>query len=236
MSSSASATGCAVDLDLVGEIRAARPEARVIIISDCEEPELVLRAMREHTFAFFRRPFDPEALKDAVAQALGAPDWEDGIELLSGRPEWISLRLRCRRFTATRILQFFSELRVDLPDRERDSIATAFREILLNAIEHGGQLDPEKRVDVSRIRSERFVLYRVSDPGSGLTREALGHAASADPTGDPIAHELARAERGLRPGGFGMLIASSLADELLYNEKGNEAILIKYLPPGDTGG
>ena len=75
----------------------------------------------------------------------------------------------------------------------------------MNAIEHGGQLDPEKRVDVSRIRTARFVLYRVSDPGSGFTREALGHAASADPTGDPIAHELARAERGLRPGGFGIL-------------------------------
>ena len=35
-----------------------------------------------------------------------------------------------------------------------------------------------------------------------------------------------RAVRELRPGGFGMLLARQVADELVYNEPGNEVILI----------
>ena len=38
-----------------------------------------------------------------------------------------------------------------------------------------------------------------------------------------------RVERGLRPGGFGMLIARQVADEIVYNESGNEVILIKHI-------
>jgi anti-sigma regulatory factor (Ser/Thr protein kinase) len=38
-----------------------------------------------------------------------------------------------------------------------------------------------------------------------------------------------RAEDGLRPGGFGMLIVRQIVDELVYNERGNEVLLIKHL-------
>ena len=38
-----------------------------------------------------------------------------------------------------------------------------------------------------------------------------------------------RDKLGMRPGGFGILLTRALVDELLYNEKGNEALLIKYL-------
>ena len=37
------------------------------------------------------------------------------------------------------------------------------------------------------------------------------------------------AEHGLRPGGFGMLIAREIADELVYNERRNEVLMIKHL-------
>jgi hypothetical protein len=38
-----------------------------------------------------------------------------------------------------------------------------------------------------------------------------------------------REEKGLRPGGFGLLIARALIDELLYNEAHNEVVFVKYL-------
>jgi len=34
---------------------------------------------------------------------------------------------------------------------------------------------------------------------------------------------------GLRPGGFGILLTRQLVDELIYNETGNEVLLIKYV-------
>jgi two-component system, OmpR family, response regulator len=33
----------------------------------------------------------------------------------------------------------------------------------------------------------------------------------------------------MRPGGFGILLARKIVDEMLYNERGNEVLLIKYL-------
>jgi anti-sigma regulatory factor (Ser/Thr protein kinase) len=38
-----------------------------------------------------------------------------------------------------------------------------------------------------------------------------------------------REEKGLRPGGLGILIAKKLVDELIYDKKGNDVLLIKYL-------
>lgn len=35
----------------------------------------------------------------------------------------------------------------------------------------------------------------------------------------------------MRAGGFGILVSRDLVDELVYNEKGNKVILIKYLAP-----
>ena len=46
---------------------------------------------------------------------------------------------------------------------------------------------------------------------------------------DPLHHQKVRTELGLRPGGFGILIASNLMDEMIYNERHNEVVLIKYL-------
>jgi hypothetical protein len=33
----------------------------------------------------------------------------------------------------------------------------------------------------------------------------------------------------LQPGGFGLLLAKHIVDELIYGESGNDVILIKYL-------
>ena len=54
-------------------------------------------------------------------------------------------------------------------------------------------------------------------------------AAIGQPPGDPIAHMQVREEKGIRPGGFGLLMVRQTADELLYNEKRNEVVFVKYL-------
>jgi anti-sigma regulatory factor (Ser/Thr protein kinase) len=42
-----------------------------------------------------------------------------------------------------------------------------------------------------------------------------------------------REAQGIRPGGFGILMAKELVDDLLYNQQGNEVLLIKYLNKSD---
>jgi anti-sigma regulatory factor (Ser/Thr protein kinase) len=40
---------------------------------------------------------------------------------------------------------------------------------------------------------------------------------------------MVREEKGLRAGGFGLLLTRAIVDELLYNEQQNEVVFIKYL-------
>src|SRR5262249_7873545 len=148
---------------------------------------------------------------------------------LSARAHWLGLRLRCKLETADRILHFLRELAMDLPLAERDNIATAFREILLNAIEHGGGSDPGQWVVIPYVRMKRAVMYYVRDPGKGFSFGDLPHAAISNPQESPVEHAEVREKLGMRPGGFGLLITRQLVDEMLYNEAGNEVLLIKYL-------
>ena len=115
-----------------------------------------------------------------VTQALGIQDWDDGIEVLSARPEWITLRARCRTVTADRVVRFMRELKMDLEEDEREKIAMAFREMLMNAIEHGAGFDPDKTVEIRYVRTGR-VIYQIHDPGEGFSFNALPHAAISNP-------------------------------------------------------
>jgi anti-sigma regulatory factor (Ser/Thr protein kinase) len=184
--------------------------------------------MREHAFSFFSKSYAPEQLANMIYLAAEAPAWDDGIELCSSTPEWIRLEVRCQIRTADRLLQFMKEI-TDLPEEERTSVGMAFREILVNAMEHGGGLDPRCYVEVEYVRAKRMVSCRISDPGPGFALDEISHAAVANPPDDPVRHAKVRDELGLRPGGFGILMAQSLVDQVIYNQDGNEVLLIKYL-------
>ena len=122
-----------------------------------------------------------------------------------------------------------SHLDADLAPDVRASIAYAFRELLLNAVEWGGKLDPSRTVRIACLRAKRMILYRIADPGPGFKIEDLPHAAVGQPPDDPIAHMQVREAKGIRPGGFGLLTVQATVDELLYNEDRNEVVFVKYL-------
>ena len=42
-------------------------------------------------------------------------------------------------------------------------------------------------------------------------------------------HDQVREEMGLRPGGLGLVMTRAMVDEVIYNEKRNEVVLVKYL-------
>src|SRR5207253_1405924 len=119
--------------------------------------------------------------------------------------------------------------KADLPQEVRDSMTQAFRELLLNAIEWGGKLDVNSKVRISFIRGKRMLIYRIADPGEGFDFNGLHHAAVNNPDYNPIEHLKVREDKGLRPGGLGILMTQSLVDELVYNEAQNEVVCIKYL-------
>lgn len=216
------------DVDLLHKIRRVQPHIRLIILTDESTPADVIASMREGAFSYFSRPFSNESLIEMVRMAVAEPAWDDGIEVISATPEWISVIVRCDTRTADRLVHFFQEIS-DLPDPEKGNVAMAFHELLLNAMEHGGKFDPEQYVEISYVRTRKMIMCRIKDPGKGFSIEEIKHAAINNPSYDPIRHALFREKQGLRPGGYGVLIAKHLVDELVYGEKGNEVLLVKYL-------
>ena len=216
------------DLELLRKLRRVRPHIKLIILTDEATPSDVIASMREHAFSYFSRPFSSESLARMIRSAADGPFWDEGIEVLSATPAWMRLAVGCDLKTAQRLVEFINEF-VDIADSEREDVATAFREILWNALEHGAQFNSNEFVEVSYVPARHMIICRVKDPGEGFSMDQLRHTALAFPIEDPIRHSAFYEAQGLRPGGYGLLLARELVDELIYDEKGNDVLLIKYL-------
>jgi anti-sigma regulatory factor (Ser/Thr protein kinase)/CheY-like chemotaxis protein len=216
------------DVELLRRIRSVRPHTRLIIVTNQSTPGDVIASMRERAFSYFAQPFSSTSFAAMLRLATEEDCWDDGIEVLSAIPEWVKLAARCDKKTADRLVQFIHEI-IDLPESERDAVAYAFSEMLLNAMEYGGRFDPSQYVEISYVRAQHIVACRIKDPGEGFSLAEIKHAAVSNPAEDPLRHQLHRDAQGLRPGGFGLMITLNLVDELIYGERGNDVLLIKYL-------
>ena len=139
------------------------------------------------------------------------------------------MRVPCNLQTIPLLQEFLTQLDADLPPEINEAINYAFREMLSNAVEYGGHLDPAARVEVRFVRLKRAVICRIKDPGEGFEPALLDHSAINNPSHDPLHHAAVREGKGLRPGGFGILLTRELVDELVYNERHNELLFVKYL-------
>jgi ActR/RegA family two-component response regulator/anti-sigma regulatory factor (Ser/Thr protein kinase) len=216
------------DVKLLGEIRNVRPHVRMIILTDESTPAEVIDAVRAGVFSYFCPPYTRGALADMVHLAMTQPEWDDGIEIVSATPKWVRLIVRCDLATADRLVQFL-RAGSTLPEGEKEDVIYAFHEILLNAMEHGAHFDPSQYVEVVFLRGRQVMICRVKDPGQGFSLEEIRHAAFNSPPGDLFSHIAVREEQGLRSGGFGVMLAKKLVDEVIYSENGNDVLLIKYL-------
>jgi CheY-like chemotaxis protein/anti-sigma regulatory factor (Ser/Thr protein kinase) len=217
-------------LEVLASARATvNPPLGIVMTAD-DTPETLLEAVRRQAYRFVRKPFAPNTIVEIIdgaiasAKAAALP-----IEVVSARPEWLEIIAPCSLEMAERLQSFVMQLEADLPEAVRESAGYAFRELLTNAIEWGGKLDPNRKVRISCVRARRMLLYRIADPGEGFDIDRLRHAAISNPADDPIRHMDVREAQGIRPGGYGLAMTRSLVDELIYNEARNEVICIKYL-------
>lgn len=216
-------------LEVLGRVAALPSPPKVVMMTADDTPETILRAVRERAYAYLMKPMSPREMVELIRNAVAAPTLPP-IEVVSASPDWVELLVPSSLEAVERIQSFMKGMDAHLPDDVRDSLGSAFRELLCNAVEWGGKLDPTRRVRIAYVRTKRMLLYRIADPGPGFRPEALAHAAVNHPD-DPVEHARIREDLGLRPGGFGLLLVRSMVDELVYNEAHNEVLFVKYLEP-----
>src|SRR5437588_5050789 len=216
-------------LEVLASLHELPSPPRVIVMTADHTPETLLNAIREEAYLYIGKPFSPSTLVELVAKAVSTSGQTPPIEVLSAKADWVELLVPCEANVVDRIQSFLMGMKGDLPEATRDTVGQAFRELLLNAIEWGGKLDPNRKVHIAYLRTKRMILYRIADPGTGFRFQDLTHAAVSNQAGDSLQHVRVRDEKGMRPGGFGILLTRSLVDELIYNQAQNEVMFVKYL-------
>jgi len=215
-------------LQMLTELQQLPAPPRVIMMTADHTPETLLHTIRESAYQYIGKPFTLESMMELVGKVITCPE-QAAIEVLSAKPEWVELLVPCQKEAVDRIESFLMAMKGDLAEEVRYSVGQAFHELLLNAIEWGGKLDPNRKVHIAYLRTKRMILYRIADPGTGFRFQDLTHAAVSNQAGDSLQHVRVRDEKGMRPGGFGILLTRSLVDELIYNQAQNEVMFVKYL-------
>lgn len=216
-------------LDLLRRYAPVQRATRFVVLTDTKSFSVFMDAVNGDAYDFVRKPIVADELQDCVTLWLET-GYDADIKFHSIQPHWVELSIPCALYAVERTRRFFWNLLCDLPDDFRDQFADCFRELALNAVEWGGQFDVWKRVRIGYFRTERQVQLRITDPGAGFSFDHLDHAAIGQCSSDPLAYAEVRTKKGIRPGGLGLVIVRSFADELLFNQAQNEVILIKELP------
>jgi len=106
-----------------------------------------------------------------------------------------------------------------LDEDERFRIAMAVREAAVNAVLHGNDYDPAKKITVSFENTGKSIVIKISDEGKGVDPEKLP---------DPLAPE-----NLMRGTGRGIFLIRSFMDEVHFRQlnPGTELTLVKHLAP-----
>jgi len=216
-------------LEVLKKIRNAKNRPKVIVMTSDDAPETLLSAIREEAYQYVSKPVEPRALISLVRETLEKKADVAPIEVVSATPTWVELLVSCSLAEAERIENFMAHLKTGLSEEVQRAVGQAFHELLLNAVEWGGKLDASRKVRISYLRAKRMLMYRIADPGPGFKFTELEHAAISHAPDSPTEHDEFRQKKGLRPGGFGLLMTKASVDELLYNEAQNEVVFVKYL-------
>ena len=118
---------------------------------------------------------EPDArLTKALGACLSA-----GIEVVSLLPEWVELRVPSDLSVISPLQELVTQLESGLSPRVCEAISGAFREMLCNAVEYGGHLDPAALVEVRLIRLKHAFICRIKDPGNGFDPSSLARYGQA---------------------------------------------------------
>jgi len=197
----------------------------IVLVTALGEDAHRCRGFRVGANAHVAKPYRPKDLYDAIEIAFR---WKRGLRRarLRGEVDVVLNSIPALLQEANTFLETLSR-QTPLKPEQINQLQHALLEMGQNAIEWGNRRCESELVHITyRIREDQVEII-VRDKGCGFDPSDLPHAASGE---DPLSHMEVRECMGLRDGGFGLLIARGLLDELRHNERGNEVTLVKRFP------
>lgn len=117
----------------------------------------------------------------------------------------------------------------DLSEDRIEDIRFILNEVISNAVEHGNKSDASKLVHINATLYEDRLEFQIEDEGEGFDINTVPDPSKVIDkliAGDTNVPEIENRER---PGGWGIFMIKSMADQVEFNEKGNKITLTKFL-------
>lgn len=127
--------------------------------------------------------------------------------------ELYTLQLPSRQESINKLELLIEELadKYHIADDTFANMMTCLNEAAINAIIHGNKLNPDKKVIVNAEVEGRRMIWTITDEGEGFNQNDI-----PDPTAPENLERLS---------GRGVFIIKQLADQCIFNAKGNEVEL-----------
>lgn len=93
------------------------------------------------------------------------------------------------------------------------NIFVALDEAIANAIKHGNKGDPNKRIHIVAEITSKQARFTITDEGEGFDRQSLPNPTDPDYI--------------MRPCGRGVMLIYHIMDEVKYNTRGNQIVMVK---------
>ena len=198
----------------------------IVMVTALIQHEDRVKGLKVGANCYLPKPFTVDQLNRAIDDVFG---WKEGLEN-GGTEGEIHFQLQ----SDTQYLEELNHLLAalfhfsGLSQTQIRQLTMAVRELGSNAIEWGHRKQADRIVTVTYSIDPEKITIIIRDTGPGFNPGSLPHAAQPE---DPVGHMMVRETLGLREGGFGIMLARDLVDELEYNEAGNEVRLVKFFPP-----
>lgn len=216
-------------IEFIKQIHTMAKEMPILILANQETAEVSYTLFSLGVFALLHTPVNPVELLELLQASLDIAVQGDKLQFISVSPSWIEIKIPAQTCYIPRLSNWISKWILGFSERDTQRLIFAFRELLQNAIEHGSGFCASKNVTMRYILSKRFVSFQIEDEGPGFNFSQIPHAAVGKRKNAAMDVMLYRKKIGMRPGGLGIASVQSIADELIYNQKGNSVMILKYL-------
>lgn len=194
-------------IDLLKIIRAGF-DTPVIVISGCGTLEVALSAMRHGAMDFVPKPINHEYLLNLAKMALEAPAGKEPGDQLGDMKFVVKFELDSTGPAPMTLREFIMGISpsIGLSDVRGASLWLCMKEALKNGAVHGNRSDPNKSLTLIIRNTPREVEVVVADQGDGF----------------PLQEASSKVENAERYYLRGLNLIHNLADDVKFNEKGNE--------------
>lgn len=205
-------------LELIVRSKQMNPNIPIAVISAYGNVENTTYALTRGAFSFIAKPFKLSQVKELIRKgrqlrelSLGTCALMEGARshtemVFPGEPDLFP--------SAILFVLKECQWRGIEDDARLENVAICLEELLDNAFIHGNRRDREKKIKVKMaFDAEKFVLS-IKDDGEGF--DGAGYL------------EKIREEQASIPEKRGLFIVDLLMDDIRFNKKGNEAIVVMY--------